>query len=281
MADFVLDVQAEDLYQNLSRVRNTCLLVWLLFLLPPTSYAQQKELPLPGEVFTVSGATAFVILPESIPANGNIPWVWYAPTLKGLPGPEEIWMFKQFLAAGVAIAGIDVGESMGNAKGRKLYTALYEALAGKRHFKAQPVLLARSRGGLMLYNWAVEHPLQVGAIAGIYPVADLRSYPGIEKAAIAYGWPVKKMTRKLAANNPVSRMKPLAEARVPILHLHGDEDELVTLANNSGAIAAAYKNYGADMTLLIQHGQGHNMWEGFFQSQALVDFVINQAMRQH
>jgi len=281
MAGAALDVQAEDLYQNLSRVRNTCFWVWLLFLLPLSSYAQQKELPMPGEVFAVSGATAFVILPENIHANGNQPWVWYAPTLQGLPGPEELWMFKQFLAAGIAIAGIDVGESMGNAKGRKLYAALYEELVVKRHFNALPVLLARSRGGLMLYNWAVEHPQQVRAIAGIYPVTDLRSYPGLEKAAMAYGWPVKKMTRKLAANNPVSRVKPLAEARVPILHLHGDIDGLVPLENNSGAIAAAYKSYGATMTLLIQHGQGHNMWEGFFQSQALVDFVISEALRQH
>lgn len=281
MVSAVLDVQAEDLYKNLSRVRYTCFWVWLLFLLPPISYAQQKELPLPGEVFMVSGATAFLMLPENIPANGKLPWVWYAPTLKGLPGPEEIWMFKQFLAAGIAIAGIDVGESMGNAKGRQLFTALYDELVHKRQFKALPVLLARSRGGLMLYNWAVEHPQQVGAIAAIYPVTDLRSYPGLEKAAMAYGWSVKKMTRKLAVNNPVSRVKPLAEARVPVLHLHGDVDELVPLAENSNAIATVYKNYGAEMTLLIQHGQGHNMWEGFFQSQALVDFVISQALKPH
>lgn len=254
-------------------------LLMLLFTQP--LHAQQKELPLPGETFTVAGCTAFIIYPDKLPADSAaIPWVWYAPTLPNLPGPEEVWMFRQFLAAGIAIAGIDVGESMGNANGRKKYSALYAELTAHRHFASKPVLLARSRGGLMLYNWAVEHPAQVAAIAGIYPVCDLRSYPGIEKAAAAYGWPVKKMQRRLAENNPVTRLKPLAMAGVPILHLHGDVDELVPLPDNSGAMAKAYQQFGGAFNLLVQPGQGHNMWTGFFQSQALVDFVIDQAAKK-
>ena len=44
---------------------------------------------------------------------------WYAPTLPGLPGPEEKWMvFQKFLDAGMAIAGIDAGESFGSPSGR-------------------------------------------------------------------------------------------------------------------------------------------------------------------
>ncbi|MBZ5858399.1 alpha/beta hydrolase family protein [Flavihumibacter profundi] len=262
-------------------MKKTLLFVWFALGIAVAASAQEKELPLPGEVFSVAGSTAFLILPEKKTTDRSpVPWVWYAPTLPGLPAKEELWMFRQFLAAGIAIAGIDVGESMGNKAGRKTYTALYNELVKKRHFSAHPVLLARSRGGLMLYNWAVEHPQEVGAIAGIYPVGDLSSYPGLEKAAIAYGWPLKKMKRKLAGNNPVNRVKPLAKARVPILHLHGDVDELVPLAQNSGAIAAEYKKYGGPMTLLVQKGQGHNMWEGFFQSQELVDFVISNALKK-
>ena len=256
-------------------MKKTLLLVWLF--LPAVTMAQIKELPLPGIVFSVEGATAFLILPDSIDKGKPLPWVWYAPTLPGLPAKEEIWMFKQFLAAGIAIAGVDVGESMGNKNGRRIYSALYSELVSNRNYSNKPVLLARSRGGLMLYNWAAGHPNEVGAIAGIYPVCDLSSYPGLEKAAIAYGWSTKKMKRKLAANNPVTRTKSLAHAGVPILHLHGDVDVLVPLDKNSGAIADAYKKYGGQMELLIQKGQGHNMWEGFFQSQALVDFVISHA----
>ncbi|WP_145236283.1 hypothetical protein [Urbifossiella limnaea] len=66
-------------------------------------------------------------------------------------------MFEKFLAAGIAIAGVDVGESSGSPKGREVYSALYKELVSNRNFAEKPVLLARSRGGLMLYNWAAEN----------------------------------------------------------------------------------------------------------------------------
>jgi hypothetical protein len=111
----------------------------------------QKVLPLAGEVFQVDGRSAFVILPtaENLHPNRPTPWVWYAPTLPGLPEAREKWMFERFLAAGIAVAGVDVGESYGNPQGRTHFTALYQELTGKRGFSRKPVLLPRSRGGLM------------------------------------------------------------------------------------------------------------------------------------
>ena len=66
---------------------------------------------------------------------------------------------------------------------RAIFQALYSELTNKRGFGKRPVLLARSRGGLMLYSWAVEHPDSVGGVAGIYPVCNIASYPGIARAA--------------------------------------------------------------------------------------------------
>lgn len=43
-------------------------------------------------------------------------------------------MHEQFLAAGVAVAGIDVGEAYGSPRGRELFSALYEELTRKRGF---------------------------------------------------------------------------------------------------------------------------------------------------
>lgn len=239
-----------------------------------------KTLPLPGEVFAVEGHAAFVILPAPEARAPRQPWVWYAPTLPGLPGPEEVWMFRKFLAAGVAVAGIDVGESFGSPEGRRLYQAFYHELTGKRQFGSRPCLLARSRGGLMLYNWAVEHPRQVAGIAGIYPVCDLRSYPGLDRAAGAYGLTPEGLAEVLTQHNPVDRVEPLAKAGVPVFHLHGDQDTVVPLEANSAALAANYRRSGGPMTLRVISGQGHNMWNGWFQSQELVDFVIARARSQ-
>jgi len=239
-----------------------------------------KKLPIPGDVFTVKGRTAFLIRPAVLESSTDVPWVWYAPTLPGLPGDEEIWMFQKFLDAGLAIAGIDIGESYGNPTGRTVYTALYEGLTQNRGLASKACLLARSRGGLMLYNWAVEHPHAVAGIAGIYPVCDLRSYPGLDKACAAYGLSEKELGSLMAEHNPIDRLAPLASAQVPIFHIHGDCDTVVPLESNSGELAARYRALGGEITLKIIEGQGHNMWPGWFQCKELVAFVIAQAKNQ-
>jgi len=230
-----------------------------------------------AEEFTLDGHRAFVIPGVGGRADQPTPWVWYAPTLPGLPAAEETWMFERFVAAGVAITGIDVGESYGSPAGRAAFTRLYEELAGRRHWSRRPVLLARSRGGLMLYNWAVEHPDAVAAIAGIYPVCNLTSYPGLAKACGAYGLTEAELAAALAEHNPVDRVAALARARVPVLHLHGDHDEIVPLGPNSALLAERLRQLGGEARVIVFPGQGHNYWPGWFQSQELLDFIIAHA----
>lgn len=235
-----------------------------------------RTLPLPGEAFQIDGNDAFVILPPD--AQEEIPWVWYAPTLRGLPAQSEVWMFEQFLAKGIAIAGIDVGESYGSPKGTELYTALYDYLVKKRQFREKPCLLARSRGGLMLYSWAVDHPQSVGGVAGIYPVCSIASYPGVARAAGAYGLTVEQLESELTKYNPIDRLKPLAEAGVPVFHIHGDSDTVVPLEVNSAELAKRYRKFGGPVEIEVVKGQGHNMWDGWFSSQKLTDFAIARAL---
>ena len=237
-----------------------------------------KSLPMPGEVFQLDGHEAFVILPPD--AKSDIPWVWYGPTLNGLPAQSEVWMFERLLAKGVAIAGIDVGESFGSPTGTELYTAFYDHLVMQRQFREKPCLLARSRGGLMLYSWAVEHPQSVGGVAGIYPVCNLASYPGVARAASAYGLTSEQLTAELSKYNPIDRLKPLAEVGVPVFHIHGDSDKVVPLETNSAELAKRYRDFGGPVEIEVVEGQGHNMWEGWFQSQKLTDFAIARALGQ-
>jgi len=236
-----------------------------------------KQLPIAGEVFSVNGSTAFLIRPGKVAASNETPWVWYAPTLSDLPGPEEKWMFQEFINAGIAVAGIDVGESFGNPMGRALFSAFYKELVLQRGLSSKPCLLARSRGGLMLYNWAVEHPSCVACVAGIYPVCNPCSYPGIKAACDAYGMSEQQFKAELAEHNPIDRIEPLAKAHVPIYHIHGNSDTVVPFEKNSGELAQRYRQLGGVMTLNVIKGQGHNYWLGWFQCQELVDFVIAQA----
>ena len=241
--------------------------------------AATKDLPLPGEVFEVDGHTAF-LLPAKMDADHKARgWVWYAPTLPGLPGPEERWMFTQFLEAGIAVAGIDVGESYGSPAGRALFSRFHAVMTGPRGYAPKSVLLGRSRGGLMALSWAADHPDQVAAFAGIYPVCNLASYPGFARAAGAYGMTAAELEAAQAKHNPIDRLAPLARAGVPLFAIHGDSDKVVPLEANSGLMEKRYTALGGRMQLVVPHGQGHNMWPGFFQSQELVSFIKTNASR--
>ena len=107
------------------------------------------------------------------------PWVLYAPTLPGLPDQHEKWMHERFLDAGIAVGGIDVGESYGSPRGRELFTAFYREMTNQRGWALKACLLCRSRGGLWVTNWAADHPDKVAGLAGIYPAFDLLTYPGL------------------------------------------------------------------------------------------------------
>ena len=220
---------------------------------------------------------AFLIPAPKPPEGGPRPWVWYAPTLPNLPGGHENWLFTRLLAAGVSIAGVDVGESYGNTAGRAGFDHLH-ALLVARGYSPRPALLARSRGGLMLLSWAVERPDQIAAFAGIYPVTNLASYPGLERAAPAFGLTPAALAAELPRHNPVDRLAPLAAARVPLLALHGDQDRLVPLADNSALLHARYTALGGPMELLVVPGQGHSLWSGFFEDPRLLAFLLRHTL---
>jgi len=232
----------------------------------------------PGSVdfFDVEGCRAFLIRPEVDVAPAPMPWVWYAPVI-GHPNTSHAWMLRQWLAQGIGMAGVDVGESYGSPRGRKVFTALLGTLTTRYGMSERPCLLPQSRGGLMLYNWAAENPERMACIAGIYTVCDLLSYPGLEKASGAYGMRAADLEACLAQHNPIDRLAPLAKAGVPILHVHGDADHVVPLEENSGELAHRYRALGGQVRLIIVRGKGHQVCPEFFQCQELVDFVIAHA----
>jgi dipeptidyl aminopeptidase/acylaminoacyl peptidase len=239
----------------------------------------EKKFFVPAETFTVAERPAFTMLPAEAERKKPQPWIWYFPTLPGNPDEHEKWMDEQFIAAGIAVAGVDAGESFGSPAGNKVFDAFYDEMVNRRGFSAKPCLLGRSRGGLMASSWAVDHADRVAGLAGIYPVFDLRSYPGLNQAAPAYGLTPEQLTSRLADFNPIERAAPLAKARVPVFIIHGAIDEVVPLEANSAELARRYSAAGAAdaLKLVVVKDQGHNYWPGFFRCQELVDFAIAHA----
>ena len=238
-----------------------------------------KQLILPGESFLIDQRPAFIMWPEESKRQTPQPWVLYSPTLPRYPDQHEKWIHEQFLNAGVAVAGIDIGESYGSPSGQKHFSSLYKELTENRGFAKRPCLLGRSRGGLWSSSWAISHPERVSGIAGIYPVFDLTTYPGLKRAAPAYGLTESELSDSLNQHNPISKIDTLAKAGIPVFIIHGDNDQVVPLKENSAQLAARYKKLGVEnlINLIVVEGQGHNLWPGFFHSQELVDFAIERA----
>jgi len=238
-----------------------------------------RRLDLPGEQFMVGERPAFVYLPEADKRSQPQPWIFYAPTLAQYPDEAERWMHEQFLAAGIAVAGVDVGEAYGAPASHAVFDLLYAELTQRKGFAAKPCLFGRSRGGLWVSSWAIAHPERVAGIIGIYPVYDFRTYPGLKLAAPAYGLTPEQLEERNTEFNPIEKIERLARAGIPVTIIHGDDDKVVPLPQNSAELERRYEQAGAKqlVTLIVAKGQGHNFWPGFFQEQKLVDFAIERA----
>ncbi len=238
-----------------------------------------KELILPGEAFLLDDHPAFIYWPDDALRNKPQPWVFYAPTLPGFPDSHEKWMHERFLEAGIAVAGIDVGEAYGSPESRAVFDRFYQQVTADYGLAMKPCLLGRSRGGLWVSAWACDHAERFAGLAGIYPVFDFRTYPGLAAAAPAYQLSVADLEGKLDILNPIRRMPVLARVGLPTFIIHGELDTVVPLKENSAAFAQAYQDAGNGeaVHVIVAEGQGHNYWEGFFRCQPLIDFVIERA----
>jgi pimeloyl-ACP methyl ester carboxylesterase len=230
--------------------------------------------------FEVAGCEAFLVHPLKPAPNGAKPWVWYAPTIGKNPGRFNTWLFNRLREKGFYIAGIDVDETFANPKSREQFAEFYQQVVEKYGLAPKAALLPQSRGGLNLYNLAADHPDWVSCIAGIYPVGDLRSYPKLLRAAPAYGLTPAELEKQLTKHNPIDRLAPIAAAKIPILHIHGDIDKIVPIEQNSGEIAKRYKALGGEMELIVIPGKGHQYDKQFFESEKMVEFILKHAGAQ-
>ncbi|MEZ5302012.1 MAG: hypothetical protein R3F11_15410 [Verrucomicrobiales bacterium] len=82
----------------------------------------------------------------------------------------------------------------------------------------------------------------------------------------------------LATYNPIDRLAALAKAKVPVLHIHGDSDKVVPLDANSGELIKRYQALGGPGEVIVVPGRGHDMWDGWFQSERLADFATACAL---
>ena len=119
---------------------------------------------------------------------------------------------------------------------------------------------------------------------GMCHATDFRSYPGlpgvitIPTKGLDYGLSLEELQRRASEFNPIDNLAPLAKAGVKILHIHGDEDTLVSTNANSIELIRRYRELGGDGQLVLIPGlpkekRGHDGPE-LYNSPALLKFLL-------
>ena len=182
---------------------------------------------------------------------------------------------------------IVVGNTHGCPAALKHFDALYAAVTAQGLAK-KGALIGISRGGLYAYNWAARNPDKVACIYGDAPVCDFKSWPGgkgkgkgspPDWSALIRNYGFKDEAEALAyRENPVDELAPLAKAGIPLIHVVGDADDVVPVAENTQVIEQRYKALGGAITVLHKPGVGHHP-HGLDDPAPVVDFILQHAGR--
>jgi pimeloyl-ACP methyl ester carboxylesterase len=229
--------------------------------------------------FEVDGKPVLVVAPKH-EAPGR-PWLWHGEFFGHKPNPD-----LALLGRGFHVVYMSVPDMLGSPEAVGHWNKFYRELTEQYGFAKKPALVGLSRGGLYCYNWAIANPDKVACLYGDAPVCDFKSWPGGKGKGpgsprdwqlVLERYRFKSDAEALAyPGNPVDRLAPLAEAKVPLLHVFGDADEVVPWDENTGLIAERYQKLGGKIALIRKPGVKHHP-HGLDDSTPIVNFIWTNA----
>ncbi len=231
--------------------------------------------------FDMEGKTVSVVAPKQ--AAPGKPWVWHGEFFGHKPDPDIALLGKGF-----HIVYLRVPDMLGSPPAVQHWNALYKLLTKEYGFGKKPALVGLSRGGLYCYNWAIANPDKVSCIYADAPVCDFKSWPGGKGKGkgdaknwqlVLQLWGFKDEAGALAyKGNPVDSLAPLAKAKVPLLHVYGDADDVVPPDENTLPLAENYRRLGGTIELIAKAGVGHHP-HGLQDSTPIVNFILKHAAK--
>lgn len=225
--------------------------------------------------FVFKQRKCIVVQPQK-PANGK-PWIWRARFFGHQPQAD-----LELLKHGFHLAYCDVANLFGNAAAVGHWNDFYDYLTSKHQFSQKVALEGMSRGGLIIYNWAYHNAEKVSCIYGDAPVCDIKSWPGgkgVGKGHLgtwknclkAYG--LTEAEALQFKGNPIDHLKPLAEKKVPLLHIVGAADTVVPVAENTTIVEQRFKRLGGKIQVISKPGIGHHP-HSLKDPTRIVEFVL-------
>ena len=231
--------------------------------------------------FMVDGCKAIVVAPkEALP---GAPWIWRAEFFDAFPGIDI-----ELLGKGFHLCFIEVGNTFGCPDALKHWDVFYKELTGRYGLSKKPALEGLSRGGLYIYNWAARNTDKVGCLFGDAPVCDFKNWPGGKRREIHQGqadcWQELLRCYHFASEqealsykgNPVDNLKPIVDAKIPVIHIYGDADDVVSWEENTGIMKERMERLGGSMVVISKPGVGHHP-HGLTDPAPVVDFILEKA----
>lgn len=231
--------------------------------------------------FQVDGRDGFLVVPKT-PAVGK-PWIWRTEFFGHEPQAD-----LALAAKGFHLAYFNVQNMYGSPKSLDHMDKFYEHLTATRGLSKKVVLEGFSRGGLFSLNWAARNPDRVACIYNDAPVCDFKSWPGGKGKGkgSAADWQrclqAYELTEQQALEyklNPIDNLEPLAKAKIPLLHICGDADDVVPMAENTSIIEERYKKLGGQITVIAKPGVGHHP-HSLVDPKPIVSFVLSHTLQR-
>jgi pimeloyl-ACP methyl ester carboxylesterase len=210
--------------------------------------------------FQLDGANCWVVVPDDV-AEGR-PWIWRARFFDHEP-QVDLALLRQ----GFHLTYCDVAGLYGCPKAVERWNKFYRLMTERYKLAPKVALEGLSRGGLIIFNWAAANPEKVACIYADAPVCDIRSWPGGKgigpgnpgdwgPCLKAYG--LTEAEAEHFRGNPIDHLRPLAEARIPLLHVVGAADRAVPVVENTAIVERRYKELGGSIEIIAKPGVGHH-----------------------
>ncbi len=228
-----------------------------------------------GHDFIFNGRDAKLVVPKKV-ASGA-PWIWRA-RFWGHEPQTDIALLER----GFHVAYCDASELFGNKEALSIWNGFYRMLT-KAGLSKKSAMEGMSRGGVYVYRWAARYPERVTAIYADAPVLDLKSWPGGKgkSKGSAKDWETFKNDFNLRTDaeamafrgNPINLAEKIVKARIPLLHVCGDADEVVPIDENTDLFEKSIKAAGGLIRVIRKAGVGHHP-HSLLNPQAVVDFIV-------
>ncbi len=226
-----------------------------------------------GYEFTFQDRDAKIVVPQKA-APGH-PWVWRA-RFWGHEPQVEIALLER----GFHVVYCDVVESFLNNEALSIWNGFYQLLT-KAGLSNKSVMVGMSRGGIYVYRWAATYPERVVAVYADAPMLDIKLYSKGKEHGFPQKWADFKRvfdfdTEEEALafkGNPLDLTETIAKAGFPMLHVVGDADEVVPVAEHTALFEQKIKEAGSPIRVIHKPGVNHHP-HSLPNPQPIVDFVL-------